>query len=232
MEVYRFHTEDYTLDNKDVADAMGDATFICFEEGITGNSLVSLYQIEVNTTWGQYALCNFNVCVAQQHNLVGQEAADGLFPNGGQCQANENVGNWYSLDDVGKCAEGMPVGTDGCTWRVLAINKTITSTCLNQIGFYNACLADGGVPYTGATAVFEGAFLSDNPSQGGCPAITPPSSSSSSSRSQKNLTIRKEKMSVLVDEMDVRGRDHKRLLDASSARALAIYSLTSNPIRS
>jgi len=156
---------------KNVGDALGDATFVCLVGTFTGDSLASNYMVSVNTTWGQYALCNYNVCVSLQHHLVGQEVPDGILNNGGQCDLNSGLGNWYSFVEESKCPPKVAVGTNGCTWQPLSLNKTINVECLIQIGFFNACLEDGGVPFTKATAVFEGAFLSDDPSKGGCPQV-------------------------------------------------------------
>jgi len=202
VQFYRFHTEDYSLDNTNVADGLGDATFVCLAASFSNDSLVSLYSVSVNTTWGQYALCNFNVCVAEQHHLVGQEAPSGFTHDGGQCNLTTGLGNWYSLDDGGKCSPDSPVGTDGCTWQELALNKTITASCLTQIGFFNACIADGGPPFLKAASVFEGAFLSDDPSKGGCPAVNasfiaqhqqqrspPPSSSKRPSKDENQVVV-------------------------------------------
>ncbi len=44
----------------------------------------------MNTTWGQYALCNNNVCAGGNDFSVGREAPTGIKPFGGQC-TNNNV---------------------------------------------------------------------------------------------------------------------------------------------
>eukprot|EP01101_Sappina_pedata_P008030 TRINITY_DN4367_c0_g1_i1.p1 TRINITY_DN4367_c0_g1~~TRINITY_DN4367_c0_g1_i1.p1 ORF type:complete len:401 (-),score=36.08 TRINITY_DN4367_c0_g1_i1:96-1298(-) len=171
MEVFRFHTEDYTLDNEDVADALGDASYICLT-GSTGDTLVSLYSIQVNTTWGQYALCNNKDCVSLQYTLVGHEAPYGVGKHGGQCNEATGLGNWYSLDASAKCPNGVGVAGNWCTWKPLSLIKTVSLDCLvNKVGFYNACRQDGRSPFTKAASVLTAAFSSDNPSHGGCPDV-------------------------------------------------------------
>jgi len=41
--------------------------------------------------------------------------------------------------------------------------------------FFQACLNDKMAPYPTAQAVLSAAFASDDPAQGGCPDVPPPS---------------------------------------------------------
>jgi len=41
-------------------------------------------------------------------------------------------GHWYSMtDDGGECRSGVPVGTDGCTWRVVETRSYKNATCVD-----------------------------------------------------------------------------------------------------
>jgi hypothetical protein len=60
---------------------MGDTTFFCsavIYGGFSYFEWISQWQMEVNSTWGQYTLCNFGSCVGGDNQLVGREASDGL----------------------------------------------------------------------------------------------------------------------------------------------------------
>jgi len=39
---------------------------------------ISQWQLLVNTTWGEYAYCNFGTCLMGDKHLVGREAANGF----------------------------------------------------------------------------------------------------------------------------------------------------------
>jgi len=95
---------DFWLNNTNTADIAGDAYFIC-TSGMEMSYFqwVSQWQVQVNTTWGQYQLCNFGivshimltvwidldrffltashilgVCLGGDSDLVGREMSDGL----------------------------------------------------------------------------------------------------------------------------------------------------------
>lgn len=40
-------------------------------------------------------------------------------------------GNWYSTPAAGRCAPGVPIGTGGCSWRVVEVARTINASCAN-----------------------------------------------------------------------------------------------------
>lgn len=188
---YLFHgANDYTLINTNVADQLGDISFVCtalLSKGFTYFNWVSQYIFNVNTTFGQYGLCNFGTCIGGADDRVGQEAADGAgLIKGGQCQANAELGNWFSLPPynaslcpgggLGDSTYNETVGINGtawsgCGWKVAEKVKTINGQCLEGHGFVEACLADLGYPWRNATIVWEQAFSSDDPSNGGCAPI-------------------------------------------------------------
>ena len=81
------------------------------------------------------------------------------------------TGEWWSLPHGGKCQPGAAPGDGSCTWLPARV-KTIESTCLfKEQGFAAACRAAGRAPFTAATKLFENAFSSDDPAEGGCPPI-------------------------------------------------------------
>jgi len=63
------------------ANASFAANFLCtavVSGGYPYFEWVSQWQIQVNTTWGEYAFCNFGTCIMGDDHLVGREAANGL----------------------------------------------------------------------------------------------------------------------------------------------------------
>ena len=104
-------------------------------------------------------------------------------PLSGQCTPNSDSGSWFSHTLGGKCAEGQRPAPGVCSWRAIERVKTIDLKCLvDDAGMRASCMADikaGGVPpvpfskwiYNTSLAVFEGAFASQDPSKGGCPAV-------------------------------------------------------------
>jgi hypothetical protein len=62
---YIFHPNNTVgvIENQNVADALGDAGFICYDTLGNGTTYdhyqwVSLYDLQVFDKWGQYQLCN------------------------------------------------------------------------------------------------------------------------------------------------------------------------------
>eukprot|EP01102_Stenamoeba_stenopodia_P022956 TRINITY_DN975_c0_g1_i1.p1 TRINITY_DN975_c0_g1~~TRINITY_DN975_c0_g1_i1.p1 ORF type:complete len:457 (+),score=63.00 TRINITY_DN975_c0_g1_i1:165-1535(+) len=175
LEVYNFHSvNDFWLNNTNTADIAGDAYFICTSGfAVPYFQWVSQWQVQVNTTWGQYQLCNYGVCLGGDSNLVGREVSDGLaVPNAGQCsQTSNGAGYWYSFNSASECENDAAIGDKNCTWKVISRMKTINASCLFDNGFYEACKADGDAPFNKASQIFGLAFLSDDPEELGCPPI-------------------------------------------------------------
>jgi hypothetical protein len=177
----RFHEpNNYDLANQNVGDVLGDATFLC--SSLLGNlepayQWVSQFQVQVNTSWGNYGLCNFGNCWGLNQQLVGREASSGIAPLGGQCARDTAYGVWYSMPALGQCAAGQSVGDNGCTWKTLQRLKTIDSDCLvKQHDFLDVCEKDGCFPFSNAAKILQNALDHENPALGGCPFIDPPSS--------------------------------------------------------
>lgn len=92
LTFYRLHSWiDTALGQRNFATMIGDFAYIC-PVLLAGNSafinnqtVISQWQMMVNTTWGQYALCNRDLCVGGDNVTVGREAAMGVGANGGQC---------------------------------------------------------------------------------------------------------------------------------------------------
>mmetsp|Transcript_8210 Transcript_8210/g.25421 ORF Transcript_8210/g.25421 Transcript_8210/m.25421 type:complete len:432 (+) Transcript_8210:43-1338(+) len=174
---YRFHPpKEFSLENHNTGDPAGDTAFVCaalLSGTHSYDQWISQFVIELNTTYGQYGLCNGGFCISYNQWQVGRECAYGLKPFGGQCANNSDVGNWYSFPAASHCEDDGPVGVNNCQWRVIRRVKTIDATCLESNDFTAACRKDGGFPYTTASALFVKAFENDDPAENGCPPIYP-----------------------------------------------------------
>jgi hypothetical protein len=165
FQAYVFHEpDDFSLINDNIADLEGDTLFVCsalLSHGFTYFHSISWWELTFNSSYGQYALCNFGSCFGGNPYAVGHEAAAGFAPGGGQCSSYPNniTGNWISLQNESMCAEGQNIGDNGCTWKVVGryalltyfdINtcitplryKTINATCLLNNSFASACSTD------------------------------------------------------------------------------------------
>ena len=125
----------------------------------------------MNTQWGQYALCNDDICVGGKNFTVGHEGSFGLPPLGGQCRHNSEYGNWYSLSGAARCNNtAVSNSTEGCAWRQVALKKSISLDCLVSVGFGEACDADDNtLPFAAATQSLYNALNYDDAASGGCP---------------------------------------------------------------
>jgi len=182
IEFYRFHPlGDVTIDNRNTANALGDVYYVCKVGSFGLDTHISLMKAKVNTSWGQYQFCNYDQCVGLVNvPSVGHEAPEGITYKGGQCSDNVGVGSWYSFNASFKCANEN--NFDNCAWYgPTSIGKTIDVSCLDNHGFFNACLTDGGIPYPKALEIWNKAFKYNKTSQGGCPHISPLAASDYSS---------------------------------------------------
>ena len=64
-----------------------------------------------------------------------------------------------------------PVGSGGCTWRVVQLVKTVEAACLEGLGLNASCamaqpVSTGGCSYSGGAAVIAEAFADE--AAGGC----------------------------------------------------------------
>lgn len=190
FDAYIFHPANvFDIYNEDVADLIGDTAFICADNLANHTSAdayqwVSRYSLQVWTGWGDYAECNRpspseeGVCISKEKYLVGREASFGLKPHAGQCVDNSDVGVWLSLPEAGMCQNESqvigPEGTGDCSWRIVQKLKTINGTCLlKQQGMLESCSKETDFPFAKTTAILASAFNSSDPSQGGCPDISP-----------------------------------------------------------
>eukprot|EP01095_Lingulamoeba_sp_RSL-Kostka_P004450 TRINITY_DN1566_c0_g1_i4.p1 TRINITY_DN1566_c0_g1~~TRINITY_DN1566_c0_g1_i4.p1 ORF type:complete len:223 (+),score=67.37 TRINITY_DN1566_c0_g1_i4:735-1403(+) len=179
MQVLRFHSDDYWgLENKNSADLIGDTSFMCttLSFDIHGyDTLISLIDVQYNTTWGQYSFCNGDSCIGGNDFTVGHEVTEGIGAFGSQCNVSQTLGNWYSTRKGAHCLNDDPVGTNGCAWKIDSIVKTISKDCLIQNGFIRACFKDDmQIPFPKASQVLANSIKYDDPSEGGCPNVPPP----------------------------------------------------------
>eukprot|EP00750_Incisomonas_marina_P001114 INCI10926.1.p1 GENE.INCI10926.1~~INCI10926.1.p1 ORF type:complete len:340 (-),score=43.79 INCI10926.1:815-1834(-) len=190
FDAYIFHPAHvFDIYNEDVADLLGDTAFICADSLANHTSAddyqwVSRYSLQVWSGWGDYAECNRpspseeGVCISKEKYLVGREASFGLKPHAGQCADNSDVGVWLSLPEAGMCQNESqvmgPEGSGNCSWRIVKKLKTINGTCLlQQQGMLESCSTETDFPFAKTTAILATAFNSSDPSQGGCPDISP-----------------------------------------------------------
>jgi hypothetical protein len=169
QEFYRFHPLfDWNLSNHNAADLLGDTAYICLSPKILHDQLISLLQVQVNTSWGQYAYCNNHSCLGLNIHSVGREASFGNGLNhSGQCSPNTELGSWFSFPSGGECNEDQEIGNQSCTWKLVKRVKTISILCLYSHSFLNACK----LSYENAKRVLNNAFQFDDKSKGGCPPI-------------------------------------------------------------
>lgn len=182
LEVFRIFgpPEPLTLSNRNAGDDLGDLSFACTQASgpFYRNKAITWWTVEVDTRFGQYALCNYNGtdnnCVSGSRSLVGRRSGQmgGESPLLGQCAANDDVGSQYSFPVDGMCPEGVHPGpAAGCSWGFATARRTISADCvLGERGLLEACASEiGHAPFLKAQRIFRAAFESDDPSKGGCP---------------------------------------------------------------
>jgi len=166
----------------------------CGNFGAKG-TVVSWWQVEVSQAFGGYAACrqdpstHENKCDVAS-TLVGRSPGLGhdwplgagrLGLDSGRCTrawrpgvCKDACGSWYSLPLSGRCADGQPVGTNGCSWGHPQRVRTVDSTCIVQArGLFEMCARDtyNNQSLSKAVAIFAKALRSDDPTRGGCPDI-------------------------------------------------------------
>lgn len=179
--MFIFHpVNKFNISNQDLGDAVGDTFFTCLTARMPNTSSAHDYQwitqweIEIIPRWGQYLNCNNYPpsCNGNGNWYVGHEAAEAIGAGaGGQCRDNTLVGEWWSLPEGGRCAEGKRPGDGSCTWRIVERTKTIDSTCLFVTQKYDEACKTERAPFPNATGKFLDAFKSEDTAAGGCPAL-------------------------------------------------------------
>lgn len=120
--------------NRNGCDAKGQG----FTAFVYKSQYVALYEVSHNTSYGQYAMCNYIKNRGVGNHCMGGGKTIGrapLFhvcggkPQCGQCTPNSDTGNWLSFPQEGMCATGEEVGTDGCTWNA-TLKKVVNYSCV------------------------------------------------------------------------------------------------------
>mmetsp|Transcript_44421 Transcript_44421/g.69446 ORF Transcript_44421/g.69446 Transcript_44421/m.69446 type:complete len:291 (-) Transcript_44421:76-948(-) len=199
IEIYVTHgpeAQAMTLEQQNTADLMGQAVFYCstaFLRDAFNFSMLTLFELEVDSAWGVYQGCNIDVCSREMwvnpwtaidpstksvgrltFGLQRNQNADQI-----QCGDTNRFGTWFSTMRLGKCAKGAAVGTDGCTWRILRSIKTIDLRLCPQESksLRSSCMwwrylwSKMGLPPTAPSRILKTAFTSDDPALGGCPSV-------------------------------------------------------------
>lgn len=179
LTIFRLHNvNDTELAQRNAASLIGDLYYVCSAllagSAISGTgTVISMLEVDGNTTWGQYALCNRGVCVGGDNNTIGHEATSGFTLGGGQCMLHNNIGDWYSFTAASQCAANVTVPSTDCAWQFVKRVKSVSTQCLVAAGLKQACMADwasGGFPLKKSVALVTGALQSNKI----CPDIPPP----------------------------------------------------------
>merc|ERR1712187_663013 len=175
--IYVAHPEDnYNISGQDVADAKGDAVFLCTDKMMwtIGNyKLLSSFEVSLVGTYSQYT--NFpppgNRGFGGDGYHVGRESPIGVGRHGGQCEDDANLraqlGTWYSLPRGGQCiSDDYHLGVN-CTWRIERRLNTIKMDCLfHQQEFLEKCNR-AAAPFVEVTETLLEAVASP----GACPSV-------------------------------------------------------------
>ena len=96
------------------------------------NRTVALFDTPLrNTSTPAGATC---AGASKVHSKYGPSGANwyGLAQLGG-CEVGKGCTNtWFSTPADGECAAGAPLGTDGCSWRVVEVRKYANATCVDS----------------------------------------------------------------------------------------------------
>jgi hypothetical protein len=92
------------------------------------NRTVELFDTKLTET--QDAGCAAAYKEASHHH-GGGPSWYGLSNLGG-CTADGCTNVWYSTTEAGQCADGAPLGTDGCSWRLVEERKYANATCVDN----------------------------------------------------------------------------------------------------
>merc|ERR1712187_704156 len=182
--IYVAHPEDnYNISGQDVADAKGDAVFLCTDKMMwtIGNyKLLSAFDLSVLDMYSQYT--NFpppgNRGFGGDGYHIGRETPIGIGQHGGQCDDDadlwKSLGVWYSLPQGGQCInEEEQIGVN-CSWRIERRVNTITMDCLfHQQGFLQKC-DHAEAPFNDVTESLLKSLASEDIAQGGCPSLKAP----------------------------------------------------------
>jgi len=197
LDLFDFHPKDkFNVSDHDYGDIPGDTSFGCGDFCPScpppthgGNSLITHIVVLVNSSWGPYAKCEDaspGSCEGGDGSSVGRELPNHSSPvlQFSQCSNVSLAGQWFSLEEGGRCGEGKKVGDDGCTWSLVEVKRTISVFCLLEKGFTDACQEveyvalpgeDIKLPYyPAANKVFETAIYNNETVAGGCPDVDLP----------------------------------------------------------
>eukprot|EP00035_Acanthoeca_spectabilis_P021876 m.440741 g.440741 ORF g.440741 m.440741 type:complete len:385 (-) comp18556_c0_seq1:103-1257(-) len=179
------------------ASQYGDSRFTFFES----NQTCKLYRWAFNANHCDGGMAGMQergpsqqTCnCSRVHQAVGRENL--TVAMAGYESSHPAGGEWYSFPQQGECTGDMKIGDRNCTWKTVAVKRTIMAKCMyanldanvvaHDPGCFSKCPQPKNVTsdcylqcYTGATeqmthdelvAPWGKAFGSTDPSQGGCP---------------------------------------------------------------
>eukprot|EP00971_Amphidinium_carterae_P324151 6441821-Amphidinium_carterae.1 len=142
MPVYLAHPrKNYNISGQDVADAKGEAVFLCedkFMWSVGGYELISMFELSYVRKFSQYT--NYpppggrGFGGDQFH--IGRETPLSVGKHWGQCEDDadwfQRIGQWLSLPPAGQCIGSRQQLGQECTWRISRRVVTIEMTCLMQ----------------------------------------------------------------------------------------------------
>jgi len=179
--------EPLELANRNTGDVLGDVSFVCTQgsSALYRSKLITHWSVTVDTSFGQYSLCNFNgtsnVCTGPPEMLkhVGRRSSQmsGGGPVMGQCSPNNDVGSQYSFPSESQCPDGILPGqpdSNGCAWAARAVRTVQASCVMEERDLLAVCAEEfGHAPFLKSAAVWKAAFETSDPSKGGCPDADP-----------------------------------------------------------
>lgn len=175
--------ENYNISGQDVADAKGDAVFLCTDKVMwtIGNyKLLSAFELSVVDSFSQYT--NYpppgNVGFGGDGYHIGRQTPLGVGKHGGQCDEDSDLwkqlGIWYSLPPGGQCVSNDHQLGVNCSWRIERRANTIEMDCLlNRRKLVEKC-GKATAPFDDVTEVLLKAIASEDADQGGCPSVKQP----------------------------------------------------------
>jgi hypothetical protein len=108
--------------------------------------MIGQFQVEVDGRYGFYEECNPSTTGGTQEFfcLGGSNRSRAQRPRRQACRCSEGDhpvgrepafgvgGLWYSTPVEGECAEGQPLGSDGCSWRLLRTVRYVSFACMRS----------------------------------------------------------------------------------------------------
>jgi len=184
MPVYVAHPRaNYNISGQDVADAKGEAVFLCGDKLMWqtgGYNLISVFELSYVRKFSQYT--NYpppgGKGFGGDQFHIGRETPLSVGKHWGQCDDDAHwhgrIGQWMSLPPAGQCIGSRQKLGEDCTWRISRRVVTIELSCLvDERSLGEQCI--GAVaPFEQVQAKLQAALDFEDASKGGCPRVREP----------------------------------------------------------